>query len=279
MNQRIAFYGTPYPHVHSAYAMIDCAAANGMKVLEAFTKEELETPDLEAARKIRAYADKRGVKICCLSCYTSISPENVGETVPLMKAFVDVAAILGSPYFHHTLVSKYDTPEYVIENKEALFETVINAVREIYDYGQSVGVRLVYEDQGYLINGVEGFGRFLDTVDRDVGVVLDFGNHYNVDEDMEGFFNAFKDRVCHVHVKDVIYADQPGCEDDWIQTLHGKFFRVVPMGQGIIDHEKYIKQLEAIGYTGCYGLEYGAPSQDSPLLDDTIMTLDRWIKD
>ena len=254
MNKRIALYGVPYPHVHSAYAMIDCAAANGMKVLEVFTKEELETPDLEAARKIRAYADKHGVKICCLSCYTSISPENVKETVPLMKRFVDVAAALGSPYFHHTLVSKYSTPDYVIEHKEALFETVIKAVREIYDYGQSVGVRLVYEDQGYLI-------------------------HYNVDEEMEGFFNAFKDRVCHVHLKDVIYADRPGCENDWIQTLHGKFFRVVPMGEGIIDHKKYIDQLEAAGYTGCYGLEYGAPSQDSTLLDDTIRTLERWIKD
>lgn len=279
MNKRIALYGVPYPHVHSAYAMIDCAAANGMKVLEVFTKEELATPDLEAARKIKAYADKHGVKICCLSCYTSISPENAAETVPLMKRFVDVAAALGSPFFHHTLVSKYDKPDYVIENKEALFETVIQAVREIYDYGQSVGVRLVYEDQGYLINGVEGFGRFLDTVARDVGVVLDFGNHYNVDEEMEGFFNAFKDRVCHVHIKDVIYADQPGWEDDWIRTLHGKFFRVVPMGEGIIDHKKYIDQLEAGGYTGCYGLEYGAPSQDSTLLDDTIETLSGWLKD
>ena len=279
MNKRIALYGVPYPHAHTNFTMIDCAAANGMKVVELFVKDELETPDLEMARKIRAYADKYGIKVCCLSCYTSISPENAAETVPLMKRFVDVAAALGSPYFHHTLVSKYDKPDYVIENKEALFETVIQAVREIYDYGQSVGVRLVYEDQGYLINGVEGFGRFLDTVARDVGVVLDFGNHYNVDEEMEGFFNAFKDRVCHVHIKDVIYADQPGWEDDWIRTLHGKFFRVVPMGEGIIDHKKYIDQLEAGGYTGCYGLEYGAPSQDSTLLDDTIETLSGWLKD
>ncbi len=35
MNQRIAFYSIPYSHAKSAYAMIDCAAANGMKVLEA----------------------------------------------------------------------------------------------------------------------------------------------------------------------------------------------------------------------------------------------------
>lgn len=279
MNQRIAFYRVPYSHAKSAYAMIDCAAANGMQALEAYTREELETPDLEAARKIRAYADKRGIKFCCLSCLASIRPENVAETVPLMKAFVDVAAILGSPYFHHTLVAKYNTPEYVIENKEALFETVIQAVREIYDYGQSVGVRLVYEDQGYLINGVEGFGRFLNEVDRDVGVVLDFGNHYNVDEGMDGFFNAFRDRVCHVHVKDVEYVDQPSRPGNWIKTLHGKFFRVVPMGQGIIDHEKYIRQLEASGYTGCYSLEFGAPSQDSTLLEDAIETLSGWIKD
>ena len=51
------------------------------------------------------------------------------------------------------------------------------------------------------------------------------------------------------------------------------------MGQGIIDHEKYIRQLEASGYTGCYSLEFGAPSQDSTLLEDAIETLSGWIKD
>lgn len=279
MNQRIAFYSIPYPDIHSTYALIDCAAEYGMKVLELFTRYELETTDLEAAKKIRAYADKRGIKICCLSCFASVDPETYTEVVSRMKAFVDVAAILGSPYFHHTLVAKYPTPEYVIEHKEILFETVIKAVREIYDYGQSVGVRLVYEDQSFLINGVEGFGRFLRTVDRDVGVVLDFGNHYCVDEEMEGFFHAFKDRVCHVHVKDVIYLDQPDCPGSWKHTLHGKFFRVVSMGQGILDHEKYIRQLEAMGYAGCYSFEFGAPSRESTIIDDAIRTLSGWIKD
>ena len=185
MNKRIALYASPYPRVKSWYDMIDESVRLGLNQLEAFTKNELAEPDLEEAKKLRAYADEKGVKFCCLSCYCNFSLENTQEQTQRMKGFVDVAAILGSPYFHHTIVAGYPTPDYVLENWDALFENAVNAIREIYDYGQEKGVRLIYEDQGYMFNGVKNYGKFLDAVNRDVGVLLDTGNNYNVDEELD----------------------------------------------------------------------------------------------
>lgn len=276
MNHRIAFYARPFPGIQSWYDMVDASAERGMTSLEAFTNMDLAEPDVEEAKKLRAYAEAKGVRICCLSCFCRMTLENTEEQVQRMMAFVDVAAALGSPYFHHTVVSAYTTPDPLLENWDAVFENAVNAVRRIYDYGQSKGVRLIYEDQGYMVNGVENYGKFLEALDRDVGVLLDIGNNYNVDEELDGFLEKYLSRICHVHVKDVTYSQEvvPG----WIHTLNHHSFWCVPMGQGIIDHRKYISRLEEAGYTGVYSLEFGADSDESPLIDDAIATLSGWLR-
>lgn len=278
MNSRLCLYGSNFTWLRtSIYENIDYAADRGMPFYEAYSSKELATPDREAAKKLRAYADAKGVRFCCLSCYTSITPENAAEETQRLKDYVDVAHILGSPYFHHTIVSGHAVPEQMLPRKEVLFQTAIDVIRQVFDYAAPLGVRLVYEDQGYLFNGVENFRRFLDTVDRDVGVVLDFGNHYHVDEPLDGFLEAFADRVCHAHIKDVLYGDAPDGTPGWSHTLHGKFFKVVPMGDGIMDHKTYIDRLEKAGYKGCYSIEFAATEEDPGLVDRALDTLTQWL--
>jgi len=278
VNNRIAFYASPYPRVRSWYTMIDEAAEAGMTHIEGFTKDELAEPDPETAQKLRAYADEKGIRFCCLSCFCNFSLENTEAQLQRMMGFVDVAAILGSPYFHHTVVAGYPTPEEVLENWDALFDNAVSAVRRLYDYAEAKGVRLIYEDQGYMINGVKNYGKFLAAVDRDVGVLLDMGNNYNVDEELDGFLEAYLPRIRHVHIKDVEYSESEKVEPGWICTLNRHSFRCLAMGQGIIDHKKYVTRLEEAGYTGFYTLEYGAPTDDSPLMEQTIRQLESWLR-
>lgn len=277
LNTRIAFYTRPYPKIKSWFEMIDEAAKRGMPALEGFTNMELAEPDLEFARKLRTYADEKGVKFCCLSCFCNFGLDNTEEQITRMMRYIDVASILGSPFFHHTLVAGYLTPDYVLQSWDALFENAVHAVQLLYDYGQSKNVRLIYEDQGYMFNGVVNYGKFLNAVDRNVGVLLDFGNNYNVDEELDDFLEAYLPRVCHVHIKDVLYAPTPDGMPDSLYTLRGNYFWPVAMGAGIMDHKKYITRLEHAGYTGLYSLEYSAPSDDSSLMDDTIATLSSWL--
>lgn len=278
MNKRIAFYARPFPRVKSWYDMIDEAAERGMTAIEGFTNMELTEPDLEAAKKLRAYADEKGIRFCCLSCYCNFALENTEDQIQRMMDFIDVAAILGSPYFHHTLVAGYPTPDYVLANWDALFENTLAAIRRLYDYGQTKNVRLIYEDQGYMFNGVVNYGKFLDSVGRDVGVLLDMGNNYNVDEALDGFLEAYLPRVCHVHIKDVLYGPTPEGMPDNLYTLKGNYFWPVAMGEGIMDHKRYVTRLEEAGYTGFYALEYGAPTDDSPLMEQTAETLSGWLR-
>ena len=277
MNQRLALYTCPLPSISSWYDMLDEAARRGMTVIEGFTNMNLGTPDQEEAKRLRAYADEKGIKFCCLSCYCNFSLENTEEQIQKMMAYVDVAAILGSPYFHHTIVSGYPTPDYVLKNWDALFENAISAIRRIYDYAIAKGVRLIYEDQGYMFNGVENYGKFLNAVGRDVGVLLDMGNNYNVDEELDGFLEAYAHRICHVHIKDVLYAPTPEGMPDNIYTLKGNYFWPVAMGQGIMDLKKYVTALEKAGYTGAYSLEYGAADSDTTCFDASLETISSWL--
>ena len=45
-----------------------------------------------------------------------------------------------------------------------------------------------------------------------------------------------------------------------------------------MNHEKYVTALEKAGYKGIYSLEYGAPTDDSPLLEQTMKTLEGWLQ-
>lgn len=274
MNARIAFYATPFPRIRSYYDMIDLAADYGTKVIEGFNRWELKTPDPESAKRLRDYADKKGIRFVCLSCYCEIRPEDTPVQIQNMKAYADIAGILDSPWLHHTLVSGYTDPGYVADHSEMLLDNAVTVVQQVYDYAESVGVKPIYENQGYLINGVNGFWRFLEKADRDVGVLLDTGNIYSVDETPDAFFTAFKERIVHVHLKDVCYRavpDSPG----WRCTRSHRYYKGVAPGKGIVDLKGIVTQLECGGYHGCYALEFGAESDDSPVIDDSVDHLSR----
>lgn len=271
MTKKMCFYMPPYPRVKSYYDMIDEAAAHNLPAVEGFCFYEFETPDKEAAKKIREYADSKNIVFPCFSVFAEYAAEE--ETKQKLKGYADVAAILGSPYLHHTIVGEFADSSKVLPYKEELFEKSITAVREIYDYAESVGVKAIYEEQGYIFNGVKGFGRLLEEVKRDVGVVADFGNIYESEDDIIAFLNAFSDRVVHAHIKDIILKDN---NDDGkgFHTMNGKYMYEAEVGKGDVKIKEAIDMLKKAGYDGYYGLEFAATDDDSPLINDSIKLIE-----
>lgn len=268
MLEKVCFYTTPFPRITSYKAMIDLAEQYGMTAVEGFCQFEFEEPDLEKAREIRGYADSKNIKFSCFSLFCNLVGEDSREQIERLKKYAEVCAVLGSPYIHHTIACELDDPEKVLPFSEELFKKGIAAVREVYDYAEKLGVRAIYEDQGYLFNGVEGFGRFLSEVDRNVGVVADFGNIYHVEEEIDDFISLVKDRICHVHIKDVSLTETRG--EGGLSTSKGRFMHEVFLGEGCVKFREGMKQLSDMGYDGYYSLEYGAKTDDSPLLDKAI---------
>jgi len=264
---KLCFYSPPYPGVKNYYDMIDAAVALGLSAVEGLCMYELETPDRDAAKRIRAYADRNGVTFPCFSVYASYA----AECVENLKGFAEVASILGSPYLHHTIVGEFSEPEKVIPDREMLFEKGVSAVREIFDYAESIGVKAIYEEQGYIFNGVSGFGKFLDAVERDVGIVADFGNIYESEDDLLFFIRAYADKVVHAHIKDVVLK-QENPDGSGLKTLDGKFMFDSKTGAGIVPIKEAIHLLKQAGYDGYYGLEFSAENTESMKADVKMLS-------
>ena len=273
MNEKICFYSRPFPRVKSYYDMIDLAAEYGLNAVEGYGFMEFEKPDLENAKRIREYADKKNVSFPCFSVAVKFARENT----EILKRYADVAKILGSPYLHHTIVGECTNPSEVLPHKEQFFQEGIEAVREIYDYAQSIGVKAIYEEQGYIFNGIEGFGRFIKEVGRDVGVVLDTGNIYESTDGLLEFIEKFREHIVHVHIKDIKLCDRND-GNDGLATLSGKYMFEANLGEGEAKVKEGIALLKKYGYNGFYALEIGATEDDSSLMTDSINLTKSWLE-
>ena len=269
MNKKICLYTPPFPRIKSYYDMIDTAVEYNINAVEGFNMFEFELPNIEEAKKIKEYADSKNVIFPCFSVYANLVGEDSDEMISRLKGYADVAAVLGSPYLHHTIACEFSNPDNIIPYKDELFKVGVSAVREIYDYAQSLGVKTIYEEQGYLFNGVEGFGRFLDEVDREVGVVADFANIYQAGDDISEFINAYAHRFVHAHIKDITLTDT-NPTGLGLKTLADKYMNEAQIGKGIVNISKTIEQLKNAGYDGYYGIEYAASDDSSTVVDESI---------
>ena len=254
---KFCLYIPPLSSIGSYLEMVDYAAEHGIQQLETLNILELSTPDLEFARKLRAYADEKGVSCPCVSVGMDLVSEHAQEAIETVKGYADIAKILGSPYLHHTIALNFSDPKLAARNYARYFTQGIAAVREIFDYAASLGIRTIYEDQGFIFNGKENFTHFLQEVDRNVGVVADFGNIQFVDEDVEHFIPAVARQIVHVHVKDYQVTDSStrGILPGEYTSRGGRYLGCCLAGQGSVHMDAAFKALQAIGYRGAVSLE------------------------
>ena len=254
---RFCLYMPPLTSIRSYKEMVDYAVCHGITQLEILNLLDMSTPDLEKARELKAYADEKGIAFPCVSVGLSLVDEDRAERIEDMKRYADIAKILGSPYLHHTIALNFSEPQKIADNFELFYGRGLEAVREIFDYAASLGIRTIYEDQGFLFNGCETFARFLKEVGRDVGVVADFGNIQFVDEQVEGFISRFADRIVHVHVKDYLVTDgsSRAIEENEYTSRGGNYLKACLVGEGSVHTDAAFEALRTIGYRGYVALE------------------------
>lgn len=254
MKDRIALYADPVSSIKSYYEMVDFASENGLKNLETLNLYEFEEPNLEFAKKLKKYADEKNVKIICVSAGINLVGEDGRENIEKAKKYAEIAAILDAPYFHHTIVDCLDR-DCVAGKRDEYLEEGVRAVQEIYDYAESIGIKTIFEDQGFVFNGVEAFKRFLAEADRDFKIVADVGNIFFIDEKIEDFISEFSDRIVHVHIKDYKYLPK----DTEVEKIRISFnknkFIAALTGEGDVDFDRVFKLLKKIKYKGYFSLE------------------------
>ena len=274
-------YAPPVSSLSTYKEMVDYAASHGIRKLETLNILDLSTPDLQVAKELKAYADAKGITFPCVSVGISLVDDDRKIAVETAKQYADVAKILGSPFLHHTIALNFAEPQFIVDNFELFYQRGLEAVREIFDYAATLGIRTIYEDQGFLFNGRKTFTRFLNEVDRNVGVVADFGNIQFVDEDVEDFIPAFSDRIVHVHVKDYIVT--PGGSrnphPDEYTSRGGNYLKGCLIGTGNVNTGAAFAALRAIGYKGALALEGDpiGPDEEASFCKN-METISRYIK-
>ena len=276
MNNRISLYTPPYPRVRSYIDMIDTAVEHGVSYYECLNTFEFTTPDIKKAEMVREYADSKNVKIACFSVFANLGLDDNTAMIERIKGYADVAKVLGSPYLHHTIIPEYSHPEKVLSDEEGNFQKGIKAVREVYDYCESIGIKAIYEPQGFVFNGVEKLKRFQKEVERDINFVADFTNICQSGDKIEDFIEAFHEKIAHVHIKDaVLDSDESAVGVE--KNLKGGYVYEVELGTGEIDIKGVVKMLESYGYKGCYALEYGVRDDNSESYKNALKIVDEAI--
>ncbi len=241
-------------------AAVEYAKLLGFEGVEPYPGVGFETTrDAEALGKLLQDA---GLCAPCVSKAVNLNGPAGDDAVSDLKALADMTAAVGSPLLHHTLASGLRSAPVGAPSFESAFDDVVRRVREVADYCAQLGLRVIYEDQGFLFNGVERFDRFLNAVDRDnIGVCADLGNIFFVGETPEHFIGAFSERVFHVHIKDYLYkpgsAPFPG--RSWLRTRDGGYLRDTIPGHGVVDMVSCLYILRKAGYEGFYSFEFGGP--------------------
>jgi len=258
--------------------MLELAKNMGFSTLELFQYDDLQTPDLDVAKALADKAAELNMSFSCLSLSVNLMAEEVAAQIRRAKDYVLVAAAAGAPYFHFTTfpVLSYDR-RGVDRNK--MIQRLVPSVRELCDYAAEHQIGCVLEGQGYYVTGVEALAQLVSAVDHgNLGIVADLGNTLCVDEAPEHFVGYFAPMIHHVHVKDMVRRKLPDGDSHapWIQTRGGSWIHRTELGTGVVDLEKCLRILKAVGYSGGYVIENSylnrldAAAQDLRYLEDLL---------
>ena len=253
LKNRICYYSTMYEGRSVMREITDFSAKMGVGGVEFMNFcDELETPDMTAARELGARAKSLGLKLPCFSAYARIAEDDREEQCKIMFRYAEICSELEIPYFHHTIYPHLD-PLQIAGKEEEIFLRGVESVRRINEYAARLGVKTVIEDQGFIFNGVKNFTRLVRECDGKIGTVLDLGNIWFVDEAPEDFARELIDSIVHVHIKDYTYIENP-TENDYT-SISGKRFHGCEIGEGIVNLERVAKVLKDANYNGFYSLE------------------------
>lgn len=235
--------------------------ALGLRGTELLNYGELGSPDMEAAREIGRFAKANGLLIPCLSVGVTLVGEARAINVPKIKKYAEICAELEIPYLHHTVVAGLKYSEEAGKLK-ASFDEGVEITAEIADYANKLGVKTLLEDQGFVVNGVENFGKFREAAGRCFDVLIDTGNICFVDETAGAFAEAFANDTPHMHVKEYHITKEAPEGASYYRTRDGMYLSNAVAGEGDIDYDRVKAAIKKANYRGVYSTEYSFKDKD-----------------
>lgn len=191
-----------------------------------------------------AAAREAGVELCSWATSANFAADISAQETAL-RAEIDRAAAMGCKAVR-TDIYHEDVPHPYAEN-------VLAALRRLADYAQEMDVVLITENHGGYLVTPERLERLFQAVDHEnFGLLCDFANFADANEDPARAVRLLKKHIRHVHVKDchLLPGDRLYPGEGWYVTAGGDYWRCAIAGQGNLPLAQCMKTLAQSGYDG-----------------------------
>jgi len=267
------------------------AADHGLKAIEVscwpklndrdYSASDIDVVSLtsEGASEINSYLKELGLTISSLAYYDNNLSANMEQrdyvNSHLIKV-IDAAKMLGVDTVG-TFVGRNHTVS--MQENFVQFEEVFG---KIVNYAEQKGIKVMIENcpmVGWQISGLPGTISFSPELwsemfrrvpNKNFGLNYDPSHMRFMLMDYISPVKEFKDRIFHVHAKDVYLKEnvleQTGIYNKQLHNTPGEsFWKPVMPGRGDIDFEKLVAVLADIGYDGVVSIEHEDPDYEGSL--------------
>ena len=212
----------------------------------------------ENARKIRAEADRLGIAINAYTigaCLYHDTQEAMDAEVERLKGQLEIAQILGAKIMRHdvcyTLGKTGNSRSF-----DRMLPFIAENARRVTEYAQTLGIKTCTKNHGYIAQDSDRVERLFNAVAHDnYGLLVDMGNFLCADEEPAHAVSRVAPYAIHVHIKDMLYREQPtgSCTN---MTRGGNYFCGTVVGEGDVPVKKCLQILKRAGYDDYVSLEY-----------------------
>lgn len=213
------------------------------------------------AHQVKAEAARIGIEISAFLSSGALLKDSAEEQqaeVDRLKGELDIAAILGVKLFRYDVISRLP----LHRSFESVVAAVVPAMRQIADYGQSLGIMTMIENHGHAFQDYDRIEYIYHAVNHpNFGLLIDIGNFLCADQDNVNAVSRLAHLARHVHLKDFsmtdYYSEAP--KDKCFRTRACNYLKGTAVGFGDARSAQCLAILKNVGYDGFVDIEFEGP--------------------
>jgi len=185
---------------------------------------------LDDPYRVRRVCEKAGIKLSGLSCHTPLCRPDISGNY--LKQAIRFAAECGAPVVNTDEGRK---PAWTTEAEDHVLMRYV--LKEAAAVAESHGILIGLEPHQQYSKQPDGLDKIYELVDSEaIGINFDTGNAYLSGQDPIAWLQHVKDRLVHVHAKDISIQQSKDERGKVTGTPAG-----CACGEGVIDWKKVVK--------------------------------------
>ena len=200
--------------------------------------------------KVKRICEKAGVKLSALSSHTPLCKPDI--SVEYLRQSIRFAAECGAPV---VTTDEGPKPEWTTEQED--FVLMRYALAEAAAVAEPRGIKIGLEPHQQYSKTEAGLDRIYDLVDSPaIGINFDTGNSYLSGGDPIAWLDHVKDRLVHLHAKDISIQQSEDERGKVTGTPAG-----CACGDGVVDWKKVIEVCKSAPNDIVFSVECGTVAQ------------------